>query len=967
MKPFLLPLLFLFQFFSCRQNQTPESFEVADGLSLKLVASEPLIKDPVDMEFDENGNAFVLEMPGYPQEDAKSRLLLLKDTDGDGVFDQSNVYAEGLQLANSFMLYEDGVLVAAPPYLLQLHDTDSDEQVDKTDTLMCGFATGNLQHNYNSLTLGLDGWIYAANGGNDGNPYWWGDSLNALPLRNQDFRFNLRTREIERLGESSGGFGLAMDAYGRFFETHNTQHISHLVFADRYLKNRPILPGSTLENISDHDENGLARIYPIGEQEQRVNHPEQSGYFSGSCGITFYGGGALGPEFDNTVWVTDVVLNLLHADRLEQKGASFLAKRVLEKQDVLASEDRAFRPVNMTVGPDGGMYVLDMHRKVIEHPEWIPDEMEETMDLNAGKTEGRIYKISRNKLSEPYDFSTSEALVKALGHPNQWVRMTAQRILLYSFIDELPVDDLIKLLESERAFARLHAMHVLSNSNNLPDDALLKTLKDTDPGLRENALQIAAHRLKGDNELTQAVIGSLTDANQRVRMQAALSLTLQGVDSGFDDDLGDLLNNQLIEASLKDNDMFTISALALAAHGQEDFVFEKLCALPQADFRMLASLALTGSKNELTAERMLQSLARSEVKEKAYIIDQLTRSMQTPVSSSSLAAIQKLEKTGDLTVLTSLASLRNKLKLPVSDSFRTYSKVAASKILDVTLNDSLRLQYLKIMEFLPYQAKADLLFACLDQTQPLKLQHASLKQLNGVKDVEIGDYLVSHWSELSPQTRRYAGDLLLYNEIHHDALLTGLETGKINIGEMNFDLERRRTLLWWTENPETKKRAEKLFSDSGVVNRKKAIDQMKPALELDGKADKGLIVFNTMCGSCHRYGKYGVEVGPVLTEISRKSKATLLHDILDPNAAVDPQYINHLAETEEGTVYSGVVSGETDLDITLTQAGGEKVVLKKKQLKSFRSAGSSLMMEGFENSLSAQEMADLLAFLQEGD
>jgi putative membrane-bound dehydrogenase-like protein len=312
------------------------------------------------------------------------------------------------------MLYEEGVLVAAPPYLLWLNDTDHDEKADKIDTLMGGFATGNLQHNYNSLTLGLDGWIYAANGGNDGSPYWWGDSANALPLRNQDFRFNLKTQEMERFGESSGGFGLAMDAFGRFFETHNTQHISHLVFANRYLKDRPILTDHTLENISDHEENGLARIYPIGEQEERVNHPEQSGYFSGSCGITFYEGGALGPEFENTVWVADVVLNLLHADRLEPNGASFQAKRVLEKQDVLASVDRAFRPVNMTVGPDGAMYVLDMHRKVIEHPEWIPDEMEKAMDLNAGKTEGRIYKISRNRLSEPYDFSTPESLVKSL-------------------------------------------------------------------------------------------------------------------------------------------------------------------------------------------------------------------------------------------------------------------------------------------------------------------------------------------------------------------------------------------------------------------------------------------------------------------------------------------------------------------------------------------------------------------------
>ena len=118
--------------------------------------------------------------------------------------------------------------------------------------------------------------------------------LNKLPLRGQDIRFHIEQKKLERLGESSGGFGLAMDHYGHFFETHNTDHIQHLVFPDRYIKNQRLAIEHTLQNSSDHDVNGLARIYPIGEQETRVNHPEQSGHFSGACGITFYGGNAFG-------------------------------------------------------------------------------------------------------------------------------------------------------------------------------------------------------------------------------------------------------------------------------------------------------------------------------------------------------------------------------------------------------------------------------------------------------------------------------------------------------------------------------------------------------------------------------------------------------------------------------------------------------------------------------------------------
>ena len=139
---------------------------------------------------------------------------------------------------------------------------------------------------------------------------------------------------------------------------------------------------------------------------------------------------------------------------------------------------------------------------------------------------------------------------------------------------------------------------------------------------------------------------------------------------------------------------------------------------------------------------------------------------------------------------------------------------------------------------------------------------------------------------------------------------------------------------------------------------------MKPALGLEGSAANGIQVFDLVCGNCHQYGTRGKEVGPTLTDIGRKSKETLLHDILDPNAAADPQYIHHRLETHAGMVHLGIVGTETDKAITIKKMGGESVVVNKSDVKSFRSLGSSLMMEGLENSMTTQEMADLLAFLQ---
>ncbi|MDZ7648168.1 MAG: c-type cytochrome [Cytophagales bacterium] len=200
--------------------------------------------------------------------------------------------------------------------------------------------------------------------------------------------------------------------------------------------------------------------------------------------------------------------------------------------------------------------------------------------------------------------------------------------------------------------------------------------------------------------------------------------------------------------------------------------------------------------------------------------------------------------------------------------------------------------------------------------------------------------------------------------MYNDALLTGLENGTINIGEMNFDLERRRQLLWWTDDENTKRRAEALFSDSGVSTRKEAMDKMKEALTLSGTSVKGALVFKSMCSTCHKYGSEGQEVGPVLTEINRKSKESLMHDIIDPNAAVNTQYINHRLETKTGDIHMGIVENETDQYVTIKKMGGDKVTVYKNEIKNFTSLGTSLMMEGLEGNMTTQDMADLLAYLQ---
>lgn len=968
---FFIPLSILLSF-SCSKTKSVEGFEIENDFNLEKVASEPLIVDPVDLEFNENGDVIVLEMPGYPYEKKQSRLLVLKDKNNDGVYDSSIVFAENLRLANSFMPYKKGVLVAAPPYLLHLHDKNQNYKIEKIDTLMGGFSTGNLQHNYNALTYGIDNWIYAANGGNDGSPFWWGDSTNKLDLRGQDFRFNLETRKMERLGKSSGGFGLAMDEYGRIFETHNLTHISHLVFPDRYQIGKALLNEHTLENVSNHDENGLARVFPIGEQEERVNHPEQSGYFSGSCGVTYYGGGAFEKKYNNTIWIADVVLNLIHVDKIKSKGASFEAERLVEQKEFLASRDRAFRPVNMSVGPDGAMYVIDIYRKVIEHPEWIPDEIEKTLDMKAGTKQGRIYRITPLKSVETFDFKTLKKLsgqISALSNPNQWVRNTAHRLIMENTIALKTETKLRKLLSSENTFARLHALWILGYSGKLNYEELKSALKDKIPEIRENVLKICETYFSKNELILLESLKLLKDNDQRVRMQAALSISTLEESFPIYKKNTQKIYNAIINAAKLPMDDWNIAALTIVSKSKSAEIFGLLLKQKSINPKLLASLALNANENIEKLEIILKCLSETNLSDKniEVIIKQLNANTMKLKGSKIEPFIEKIETDASIGLLKEIATLRNKVGLNASTRFIKYSKEATKNVLNSTLPDSIRIQYLGLLDFLPYAQKSSILFECLKNSQPLKLQEGALRQLANYKDVEIGKKVVNIWKDLSPQTRRYASDLLLYKESNHDALLTGLENGAINIGEMNFDLERRRTLLWWTDNENTKRRAKKLFSDSGVTNRQEAINKMKPALRLKGDGKKGKDVFTNTCSACHKYGSIGNEVGPVLTEINRKSKSTILHEILDPNAAVDPKYINHVIETKNGIVHMGIIAVESDKSLTIQKIGGEKVNINKSEIKSFRSTGTSLMMEGFENVLSIQQIADLLDFLQKGN
>jgi putative heme-binding domain-containing protein len=275
-----------------------------------------------------------------------------------------------------------------------------------------------------------------------------------------------------------------------------------------------------------------------------------------------------------------------------------------------------------------------------------------------------------------------------------------------------------------------------------------------------------------------------------------------------------------------------------------------------------------------------------------------------------------------------------------------------------------RLEYLALLEFADFPQREATLYQLLDTKNPKDVQLSAMAQLSRARHPSIGRKLLAKWKNLGPEARTQAGDILLYRTENHDLLLTALEKKEITLGELNFHLERLRTLLFWSD-AKTQRRARALFSDAGVVTRKEAIEKMRPALALPGDPQKGREVYRELCAKCHRVGDDGEEVGPNLTEIFRKSAESLLQEIVDPNAAVETKYLSHVIRTTDGDLITGIVVGETDTDVTIGGEGGVRQTVRRLQIAEMSATGISLMPEQLEEGMTLQMTANLLAFLMQ--
>ncbi|WP_229215991.1 PVC-type heme-binding CxxCH protein [Dyadobacter frigoris] len=529
-------------------TEAMKSFQLREEFRIEPFAVEPNVLSPVDMAFDTHGNVFVIEMGDYPYEakpgNYKGRIRLLRDTDGDGKPDKSYVFAESLPSATSVLPWKDGVLVAAAPDILFMKDTDGDFKADIKEVVFTGFFAKNSEAQITCMRYGVDNWIYANNHGQGGMIiYKQNPGAPALNVSGGDFRFR-PDRGLFEVESGTGQFGLAIDDWGHRFYTQNTLHIQQSPIPYRYIHRHEFMPTYSSElNISDHElEMYQKSATPYWRQlrsdrRQAAYDSIKSGYkeyardhFTAASGGTFYGSDVFPRSFYGSIFTGEVAGNLVHRDVLKsvQGQPAFVASRDEKEKDreFLATTDPWFRPANFYVGPDGNLYVTDIYRQHIETPVSIPEDLKADMDFSNGVQYGRIWQISpkegKRRPTVFPDWSTKrpEELVAFLESPDQWWRLTAQRILLEK--QDKSIAPLLKnmFLESKDARGRLHALYTLEGLNMLEAELVKKALADREAGVREHGL-LLSERYPG---FLPEILNLTKDASPQVAFQATLSL-----------------------------------------------------------------------------------------------------------------------------------------------------------------------------------------------------------------------------------------------------------------------------------------------------------------------------------------------------------------------------------------------------------------------------------------------------------
>jgi putative heme-binding domain-containing protein len=967
-------------------EQAVERFELAPGLRMELVASEPRVVQPLSLSFDERGRLWVVQYRQYPfpaglkvvrydqylravfdkvplppphHEPGKDCITVLEDRDADGRYETSRDVIDGLNIATSVVVGGGGMWVLNPPYLLFYPDADGDAQPDGPPVVhLSGFGLEDTHSVANSLKWGPDGWLYGANGSTTTGDVETRRGQRTSFLGQCIWRYHPKREVFEIYAEGGGNtFSLEIDGVGRVFSGTNNGDTRGMYYPQ----------GSYgIKNWGKHGP--LTNPFAFGFFEHMRFEGDGDRF---AQAFSIYEGGTLPEEYRGNIIAANALHNRVWASRLYPDTSTF---RTVDSPPLAVSDDRWFRPVDVEVGPDGAVYLADWYDSRLSHVD--PRD-------NWHKSSGRIYRVQGSAAPRPekeqgwstalacpthFDLTTwtTPQLIELFQHPNRFFRQTAVRVLVERE-DRQSLPLLLAALAGREKWPSLHALWTLYQLQAIDDGLWKRALQHEDPDVRRWAVRLLGDDGQAGAEVLQAIVERAADepalavrtqlASSAKRLPAATGLAIVEKLTAYDQDLADLHQGLLV--------WWAMEAHCAHARPQVLALFEQpsFWGRPMVQQylleRVIQRCVLDSAKPDwASVDRLLASAPGLEPQR--ALVPGLRQAVAGQTSISMPAAIQEH--------LARYRAAANESDLPMQiragDLPAIQAAVAAIGKAETAMGE--RLEYVELLGRGRVQAAVPGMLKLLSETKAPALQRVALQALGNFEDPKIGQTICNQLHRtlnMEPGMRDTALRVLASRSAWAHQLLKEIEESRLPAAwvptevlqqlrlHADESLQQRLQRIWGQTRESSAELAEKIEAVTQTVRAG------------GGDVHAGRELFTRKCGTCHTLFQQGGKTGPNLTGYERSNLAFMVPSIVDPSSAIREEFTQFQILTSDGRVVMGLIEQQDGRAVTLRTADNQTQLISRDQIEQLQASKLSIMPEGLLDDLAEGQLRDLFAYL----
>jgi len=967
---------------------------VADGLTVRLFASEPQVRQPILVKCDDRGRLWTIQYLQYPNPAGLKRIkvdrwsrtvydripeppphgpkgadliTILEDTNSDGIADKVKNFVSGLNLATGLAFGHGGVFVLQVPYLLFYPDRNRDDIPDSDpEVLLTGFGMEDAQSMANHLTWGPDGWLYGVNG-----------STTTCNIRGVEFqqgcwRYHPISKEFELFSEGGGNtYGLTFDEKGNLFYSTNGGPFVHAVQGGYFYKS--FGKHGPLHNLFAYG------FFPQLKRDQVPGGPPTGG--------TIYYGDSFPEKYRGKFISGNFLGHTASWWNVKPSGTTVEAQY---GGVLLNSHDTWFGPTDMCISPDGSMYVCDFHDKRTAHPD---------PDANWDLTNGRIYKIEAKGSKPETQLNlhklSSLQLVKLLNHKNRWFGDRA-RVLLAERQDRSIVPILKKMaLQNSDGNLALQGLWTLHGVSRLDDEFAQKLLKHPDEYVRSWTIRLLGDRKKVSPQMARQLLAlAETEPSPIVRSQLACSakrlpgkdglpIVFAILDREIDD--ADSRIPWLLWWAIEDKALSDISLIVGQLTSEEAwkkgsyrgnirrlmrrYAADGTVAGYNACSQMLASSPTKelGSLHAAMAQGLAERSAGLQGLGQGGLYEQFSK-IKNASEKQSARKFQPLTPQLKNHIADQWDSNRSSgfwIQLAIRAEVATAYRYVLKTVSDVATTTRTRAEMLVLLEKFGKADCVPVVLAFVDTKQPEQVQSRAMSVLNRFGSKLFTDRLLANYLQLTPSLRTQARDILFGRPATAAAFLKQIDQKKFDAKEVPLD-QLRRIVLHEDKQLDALVRKHWGNIQGGTPDEKLAtMRRFNNDLRAgSGNLQRGKELFKKTCGICHQLFGEGNKIGPELTKANRSDRAAMLRTIVDPSAVIRKEFMSYIVVTTSGRVITGLIAEQDAASLTLLDAKNKRLKMSRNDVEILKESPISLMPEKLLEQLKPQEIRDLFLYLQ---